>query len=627
MDRINAQIKIDLQKRIGKINPNIFGGFVEFIRDCVNPGIQAQVLTDRSFETVGDTEQPLKYWRCERINDTCVISVKEHTDKPGKYVELNTIDHFGGYVAVYQRNCRFIPDTRYVVSLRVYTDEQFCGKVSCKILSENNTYTLPLTFQAGAWVQTSTILRSINDREATVAFVVEGEGVVQMDDASIYPAETVNGVWPEVVERVKSLKCGILRFPGGCFADVYDWRDGIGSERVFKENLHWGGMEDNSFGTDEFMVFCKNVCCEPMMCINFGSGTPELAASWVEYCNGSVETEYGAMRAKNGHPEPYGVHYWEIGNENYGDWEVGNCDAETFSQRFAEFANAMKTVDPSIDIIACGTNEYDAPMDWNDQLMELPIKPDVLALHLYSPQCRDQIPQGDDIYYATVGASVKFERIIQDAARQMQAAGVPARIAVSEWNAMYITSSYRERTMEAAVFNACLMLSFMRCGDVVEIANFSDLVNGWEGACIVNDYGEVYSTPSYYAIKLFSNAESKCALKTEVESERYFVKQVGHIRDITVSYIDALACAADHGINILVVNRDKNRCAEVQFVGEGISEYLLKSHKMISGTAYERNTYKQERCTIKDIAVPSGKTVIVPPCSVNLFYAEKEETS
>ena len=89
MDKINAQIKIDLQKRIGKINPNIFGGFVEFIRDCVNPGIQAQVLTDRSFETVGDTEQPLKYWRCKRINDTCVISVKEHTAKPGKYVELN----------------------------------------------------------------------------------------------------------------------------------------------------------------------------------------------------------------------------------------------------------------------------------------------------------------------------------------------------------------------------------------------------------------------------------------------------------------------------------------------------------------------------------------------------------
>lgn len=615
MDKvINAAVKAALYKDGTAISPYIYGGFVEYIRDCVNPGICAQLITDRSFETPGEGEKLLKHWCCRATNDTCRFSLAERQGG-GKCLSLEVLDHFGGRAIVHpEARLRLLPG-EYILTGQVRQSEDFEGRISITIGEDATRQSFDITGHGEQWRDFRHEFKISSAERTKLEICVEGTGRVCLDELSLVPRDTVDGVWREIAKRTDALHCGILRYPGGCFADVYDWRDGVGERRVFKENAHWGGMEDNSFGTDEFMHFCENVHCEAMMCVNFGSGTPELAASWVEYCNGSTDTPYGAMRAKNGHAEPYNIRYWEIGNENYGEWEVGNCNADEFCRKFELFCRAMKKADPKIEIIACGTNGYDASLEWNDKLMALQTPPDIIALHYYAPQTREQLPHGDDIYYGTVASSVKLDSLLRTAARQMRAAGARPRIAVTEWNAMYINSSFRERTMEAALLNAGLLLAFIKNADITEIANFSDLVNGWEGACIINDRGRVYCTPSYYAIKLFSASGAAKALETEIECESYHVKHVGHLENIDAKYVDGAVCLAEDGERLFVINRSLTCSAQVSYgaLFAGAKELCVS---ILTAKPHEFNSFDAESVVPHDERQGACGYVTLPPCSV-----------
>ena len=171
----------------------------------------------------------------------------------------------------------------------------------------------------------------------------------------------------DVFQAVKNLKPQIMRFPGGCFADTYNWQDGIGDrdKRPTKQNSHWKGIEENNFGTDEFIHFCRDLGCESLICINFGSGTPEDAAEWVEYCNGDGDTKNGSKRIKNGLKESFNVRFWEVGNETYADWEIGHCSAKEYVSRYLEFYKKIKEKDNNIKIIACGGDGNSLSQDWN----------------------------------------------------------------------------------------------------------------------------------------------------------------------------------------------------------------------------------------------------------------------
>ncbi|MCU0521611.1 MAG: alpha-N-arabinofuranosidase, partial [Anaerolineae bacterium] len=159
--------------------------------------------------------------------------------------------------------------------------------------------------------------------EATLTSTTPAHFVV--DRLLLYPNDAIDGADPDIVHRLREAHLPLLRWPGGNFVSGYHWRDGVGAvdARPTLPNPAWEGLEFNLFGTDEFIAFCRAVDCEPMVCVNAGSGTPYEAAAWVEYCNGGSETPMGQLRAQNGHPEPYDVRIWEIGNEIYGHWQVG----------------------------------------------------------------------------------------------------------------------------------------------------------------------------------------------------------------------------------------------------------------------------------------------------------------
>jgi len=200
------------------------------------------------------------------------------------------------------------------------------------------------------------------------------------------------GLRLDVLAGLKQLRAPVVRWPGGCFADAYHWRDGIGPQDKRPEtvNIWWKQSEPNTFGTDEFMRFCRAVGCEPYICLNVGSGSPQEAVEWLEYCNFGGDSTLTRMRAKNGSREPYAVKYWGVGNENWGCG--GRFTAVDYAKEYMRFATYLRALDSSIELVACGTNPCTpnvALARWNHDFCHEMVYADLID-HLSPPHGEDR---------------------------------------------------------------------------------------------------------------------------------------------------------------------------------------------------------------------------------------------
>src|SRR5919201_1212901 len=170
------------------------------------------------------------------------------------------------------------------------------------------------------------------------------------------PLSDAQGFRRDVLEAARALRPPILRWPGGNFVSGYHWTDGIGprDQRPRRLELAWHDEESNRFGTDEFIAYCRALGAEPYICINMGTGSLDEAQAWVEYCNGTGNSYWANQRRANGHPEPYRVRYWGLGNEMYGSWQIGAMSAEEYTAAGRRFAAIMHKTDPSIELVSCG---------------------------------------------------------------------------------------------------------------------------------------------------------------------------------------------------------------------------------------------------------------------------------
>ncbi|MBO0833253.1 MAG: alpha-N-arabinofuranosidase, partial [Actinobacteria bacterium] len=162
------------------------------------------------------------------------------------------------------------------------------------------------------------------------------------------PLSDDRGFRKDVMSLLRELRMGVLRWPGGNFVSNYHWQDGIGPKdaRPPRPELAWGGTESNRFGTDEFLTYCAELGTEPYICLNMGTGTLDEALAWLEYCNGDRPTHWANMRRQNGKSEPYRVKYWGLGNEMYGEWQVGAMSADEYVREATRWARALKFLDP-----------------------------------------------------------------------------------------------------------------------------------------------------------------------------------------------------------------------------------------------------------------------------------------
>ena len=381
------------------------------------------------------------------------------------------------------------------------------------------------------------------------------------------------GFRKDVLEAMKSLWPANLRYPGGNFVSGYHWQDGVGSKdkRPRKRELAWHTVESNRFGTDEFVEYCRAVKTEPFLCVNLGTGTPEEAAAWVEYCNGTDESFYADMRRANGHPEPHNVKLWSLGNEMGGFWQICARSAEDYAKAALEAAKMMRWVDPSVKLVACGALGGIDPPAWNLEVLDkLAGFADYIALHIYV---------GNSDYYGNVASPLAAQKQIDlfNAAITVALAGKKAprtEIAMDEWNVWYRTfgDGLEERydLSDALVVAGFLNVMHRNC-TTVTLANLAQNVNVI--APIVTSKDGIFLQTIYYPLKLYRDHCLEVSLDAFVESPTYNTRifcerdSTGEDAPIeTVPYLDVSATVNDDAtqLTLAVINRHKDETIEVE---------------------------------------------------------------
>ncbi|MBB6732598.1 alpha-L-arabinofuranosidase C-terminal domain-containing protein [Cohnella zeiphila] len=414
-------------------------------------------------------------------------------------------------------------------------------------------------------------------------------GLVWFDHVSLLPERETGLLKKEVFEMAGELNAGIMRL-GGNVISLYHWEDFVGPTdlRPNYVNEAWeeAGHVHKYFGTDEFVALCRQLGVEPQICVNAGTGTAEEAARWVEYCNGGADTEMGAFRAANGHPEPYGVKYWEIGNEMYGPWQAGVCSPEQYADLYLSFAEAMKAKDRSIRLLGCGTARDSLAPGWNRKVLERAGHAmDYFTLHIY---------QGSNFFPIDAGtpgpdrfkAMVAFPEVVRSLFGEVEELLRSrdelkhVKIAVTEWNAMYFPNPDfpNAHTLEAAVANACMLNEMMRQSGLVRIANFSDLVNGWVGGCIrVGDAyermkkpgwsgkeGIVFGTATYHLMKMYAGRKPHRLVETNVVCDTFDAGPSKLPLNLNgLKKVDVVGCLSENrdALTLFIVNRSLDRIA------------------------------------------------------------------
>jgi alpha-N-arabinofuranosidase len=466
-----------------------------------------------------------------------------------------------------------------------------------------------------------------------------------------------DGIWTkdgsalrqDTVELLTKLQIPMIRYPGGNFASGYHWEDGIGpkEKRPARHDAAWQAEESNRIGTDEFLAFCEEMDIEPYLVVNDGSGSAEEAARWVAYCNSAADSEQGKRRAENGHPEPYAVKYWGVGNEVWGPWQIGTTSAKEYAERLHRFVKAMKAVDPTIKIIAVGNNpltdrENDPASQWNREVLaDCADDFDFLSWHIYQPEQESWRENYDpaQLFASVVAAPIDFQWIIDRVDAQIQSSKGKGRITqcIDEWNiwlppgenakSMHqVTYTMRDALYVAGIINA-LYRSFKK----VDIANLAQLVNVLP--LVKTNEKTAIATAIYYPFQLAAELEEN-VLSFEYESETFAAPKLGENVQAheNVPYLDACVTASEEGdaIAMLLVNRhpEKRNQVHVDFSQkenfQAVEWQELKANHPLDANTFEHPN--RVHLHSSNFIMKTGNDLVVDlaPASVNLLKFRKE---
>jgi len=408
---------IDASKTDAPISKYIYGQFLEHIGGIVNNNIWAEMLDDRKFyfpiNSHPPAEPPGPPWRRVTLRHWVPIGADEFvtmdTDHPyvGEHtplVKLSSTEPHGiqqAGLAVrkgkwYKGRVVLASASGTTVKVCLIWGDAVTDRQTIAINKVGSAYRkFPLMFQAQA-----------DSDDARIEIVGRGTGSFHVGAVSLMPADNVQGFRAEVIVALKQLHSGVYRWPGGNFVSGHEWRDAIGDpdKRPPIMDPVWHAVQPNDVGTDEFMTLCRLLDVEPYVTVNGGFGDAWSAAQLVEYANGAITTPMGKLRAANGHPEPYHIKLWGVGNEPWGEWQLGFMPVAQWELKHNMFAKAMRKADPTIKLIAAGAMpdamtgskqakrlngqivpDYLSPGDWSGNLLVHCLENmDMLSEHFYS---------------------------------------------------------------------------------------------------------------------------------------------------------------------------------------------------------------------------------------------------
>jgi alpha-L-arabinofuranosidase len=361
-----VDVTIDARTTYAPISPYLYGQFIEHIGGIINHGLWAEMLDDRKFyypiaaqEPVAAParfgREPLRRWT--RIGPEEAVSMDSMHPFAGEHspavavsaAEARGLRQAGLSVLrgrAYAGRIVLAGDPQARVTVSLVWGPGAAEREAVPVGALGSAYaTFPLRFTARA-----------DSENALLEVSGAGGGSFHVGAVSLMPEDNVEGFRREVIEQLKRLHSGVYRFPGGNFVSAHEWRDAIGpiDRRAPVMDPVWEFVQPNDVGTDEFMTLCRLLGVEPYITVNAGFGDAWSAAQYVEYANGTASTPMGRVRAANGHPEPYRVKFWGVGNEAWGDWQFGAMSLRQFEVKNNLFAAAMRRVDPSIRLVASG---------------------------------------------------------------------------------------------------------------------------------------------------------------------------------------------------------------------------------------------------------------------------------
>jgi alpha-L-arabinofuranosidase len=430
----------------------------------------------------------------------------------------------------------------------------------------------------------------------------------------------------DVIAALRELRVPIVRWPGGCFVSAYHWKDGIGRQRESVFDKAWEVEDPNTFGTDEFVTWCRLIGAEPYICTNAGTGTPEEMSDWVEYCNLKDTGRWAHQRQANGNPDPFNVKYWSIGNENYGDWEIGARRAVEWADYVVESAKMMKRVDKNIKLLAAALPD----VDWTLGLLRRAgAYLDYVSIHFYG----DRLAMVDNPSdYATCMTRVnRPEEIIRRTEQIIGIAGYEGKIGIAfdEWNLRGwhhprlgtpeaiaardrndISATY---TMADALFSANILNICMRHANTVKMANMAPVVNT-RGPLYVYPDGVVKRT-TFHVLSMYANLLEENVADAFVSSSPF-----SH-DGVSVPALDALVTCDDTRQNwrLALTNRHPDQSLECKlFLGGKAVEGNFKATVLCGDSPDAYNSPDRPHRVIpeqKTLPVVAG-SVILPPHSL-----------
>ncbi|MGM0878064.1 MAG: alpha-N-arabinofuranosidase [Bacillota bacterium] len=463
------------------------------------------------------------------------------------------------------------------------------------------------------------------------------EGIWVGEDSSI---PNTKGIRNDVLEALKQINIPVLRWPGGCFADEYHWKDGIGPKEQRKRmvNTHWGGVvENNHFGTHEFMLLCELLECEPYICGNVGSGTVQEMSEWVEYMTFNGESPMANWRQENGRDKPWDLTYFGIGNENWGCG--GNMRPEYYADLYRQFQTYVRNYgDNKIYKIAGGANVDD--FNWTEVLMRDAGRfMDGLSLHYYTIPGDFWLGKGsatdfsEDEWFVTMKKALHMEELVKKHGTIMDKYDPEKRVGmiVDEWGTWFDVEPgtnpgflYQQNTIRDALVAGITLNIFNNYCDRVQMANIAQTVNVLQ-AMVLTEGEKMILTPTYHVFDMYKVHQDAICLSVDSPSGGY------ESNGVTLPSINVSASKNKVGdVNISLCNLNNHDSTNVTIEVRGLTSnkvsnvkgQILSSSHMNEHNTFENSTALQPT-SFEDVTIEDNKlTIEVPPMSVLLLTVQ-----
>lgn len=463
------------------------------------------------------------------------------------------------------------------------------------------------------------------------------EGLYVGDDSKI---PNKNGMRNDVINALKEMGIPVLRWPGGCFADEYHWKDGIGDKAKRKKmiNTHWGGVvEDNSFGTNEYFELCEQLGCDAYVNGNVGSGTVQEMSEWVEYMTFDGVSPMADLRKANGREKPFDLTYFGVGNESWGCG--GNMHPEYYADLYRRYNTYCRDYmgNKHIKRIACGPNSGD--YNWTKKVMEkVGWQADGLSLHYYTLPTGDWNHKGSatefdqNEYNATISRAYYIEELITNHIAMMNSVNPHGhtKLIVDEWGTWYDVEPgtnpgflYQQNTMRDAIVAGMTLNIFNKHADRIMMANIAQTVNVLQ-AVILTDGERMVKTPTYHVFKMYKEHQENTLVGSYITTESIHSKN----NNSDFPQLVESASVDENGvIYSTITNTSDKKSAKIKCQ---IADTRVDSitAEIITGECHEKNDFDNTDCVvIKEFTdfrkLKDGFTANIPACSVVKFVINK----